>query len=241
MLAQRMKFPPCVRLACQTRLHGEVSVRRATIEELDPEIYQVRRPEATAISSLGEEKNVTAVFVDIVGYTPFAERTLAYDVVYILNRYFHMMGQIVKYHWGHIIDYYGDGFFASFEQAGDDSSHILNAVQAGQEMFRALNTFNQSLQANYDRRFAIRMGIHTGDAIVGTIGTDAMTKQTVIGDPVNMASRIEQANKELGTSFLICQTTYQAVREQIPVKAHYSIALRGKQGMYPVHEVDLSA
>ena len=238
-LAQRMKFPPCIRLACQTRIHGDVSIRRATIEELDPQIYQVQRSQAAMVGRLGEEKNVSALFADIVGYTPFAERTPAYDVVHILNRYFYMMSQIVKFHWGHIIDYYGDGFFASFEQQADSSVHMLNAVQAGQEMFRALNAFNESLEANYQHRFAIRIGIHSGEAIVGTIGTDDTIKPTVIGDPINLASRIEQANKSTGTSFLICETTYGAVRNLVSIKGHYQVSLRGKQGQFTVYEVAL--
>ena len=236
-LAEQMKFPPCVRLSCQTRLRGDARIRRATIEELDASIYKVQRAEVSAMGQLGEEKNVSALFADIVSYTPFAASMPAYDVVYILNQYFHMMGQVVKYHWGRIVDYYGDGFFAIFEQDDDSDTYVLNAVRAGQEMFRSLHSFNQSLMVNYQHQFSIRVGVHSGEAIVGMIGTEDMTKLTVIGDSVNMASRIEQANKELGTQFLIGQNTYAAVQEQVRVRGRYDVDLPGRAKVCTVYEV----
>ena len=113
----------------------------------------------------------------------------------------------------------------------------MNAVKAGLEMFAAVEELNPYLEGMYGRHFQIRIGVHFGEVVVGTIGVADMTKVVAIGDAVNLASRIETANKEIGTNFLISEETYAQVKGQIHVKQCVRLALRGKRGEYSLYEV----
>ena len=104
-------------------------------------------------------------------------------------------------------------------------------------MFAAVEKFNPYLERMYGRYFQIRIGVHFGEVVVGTIGIADMAKVVAIGDAVNLASRIETANKQIGTNFLISEDTYAQVKEQIHVKQCVRLALRGKRGEYSLYEV----
>lgn len=174
---------------------------------------------------------------DISQYTPFAEALPSYDVIHVLNRYFYLVGQVIRCNDGVISDYIGDGLMALFgiEDTGDAA---LNAVTAGLEMFAAVEELNPYLEGMYGRHFQIRIGVHFGEAVVGTIGVADMTKVVAIGNAVNLASRSETANKEVGTRFLISGETYAMVKERIHVKQCIRLPLRGKRGEYSLYEVD---
>ena len=153
-----------------------------------------------------------------------------------MNRYFYLVGQVIRRNGGVISDYIGDGLMALFGVEDSDEA-VLNAVKAGLEMFAAVEELNPYLEGMYGRHFQIRIGVHFGEVVVGTIGVADMTKVVAIGDAVNLASRIETANKEVGTNFLISEATYAQVKEQIHVKQCVRLALRGKRGEYSLYEV----
>lgn len=234
---EKLGFGPEIRLACQTEPRGDIAVRRAVLDEIDKALIR-QRVSGADTSRVGRQKQVTLIFADIANYTRFAEMWQPYDVVHVLSRYFHMMGSIIRDHGGYILDYYGDGFLAVFEEDKSDG-HALWAVRAGKRMFAALENFNEYLEQFLGQRFQIRVGIHTGEVIVGSIGVDGMRKEAVIGDAVNFASRIETANKELGTRFLISASTFAALEDRIPVGQSFWIEVKGKVGRHRVYEVSL--
>ena len=144
---------------------------------------------------------------------------------------------IIKDHKGHIIDYQGDGLFAAFEEGSADE-HALSAVRAGKQMLEALDDFNEYMCQFLERQqFQIRIGVHTGPVIVGSIGIDEMRKETVIGDAVNYASRVETANKELATQFLISESTFKALSGRVETRRSFVIEVKGKEGQHTVYEV----
>ncbi len=235
-LATKLGLSPEVRLACQVVPEGDLKARRLVLDEVDQQIVE----EYGAIEgskSLGKEIEASVLFVDIADYTAFAEKTPAYDVVHVLNRYFHIAGSIIKKFNGQIIDYYGDGFLAVFGIDGD-KNHAANLISAGFALQDAVEKYEYDIRYLVKDQFRIRLGAHTGNIIWGTIGIQGMQKQAAIGDTVNFASRIEQANKELDTKFLISEALYKKFNKWCTVSGSHEIRAKGKKGVHRVYALD---
>ena len=166
--------------------------------------------------SIGVEKYILILFSDIRGFTPFAESLLPYDVIHVLNLYFQKVGEVIGRHGGVINNYMGDGFMALFE-ADDPTEGALRAVRAGLDLLDAVQKLEPYLEELYHKSFQIRIGLHFGQVVAGKLGSPGNKKMTVIGDTVNFASRIEAANKQAGTQFLISEDTYALVKAQVRV------------------------
>ena len=231
-LAEQLCFSDNVRLACQTTVHGDLSIRRPVVDRVDlPLANLLDRSQAT--ERVGKERRLAILFADIAGYTPFAESLMPYDVTHVLNRYFFLMAEVIRPHGGHISDYIGDGLMALFGIHGDDD----HAVRAGLGMFEALDELNPYLQTMYGREFDIRVGVHVGEVVVGTIGIAPMEKLAAIGDPVNFASRIEAASKEVGTRFLVSEDTVGQLDESFQVGRSFELPIKGKSGTHTLYEI----
>ncbi|MDN5205524.1 adenylate/guanylate cyclase domain-containing protein [Fulvivirgaceae bacterium BMA10] len=234
-LANRLHFGPEVRLACQTKVTGNIKVRRPVLDKIDMQITNQLRRKGD-MRHYGEEKRIGILFCDIIGYTPFAESLPAYDVVHVLNRYYFQMNQVIERNGGEISDFIGDGLLALFG-TNNTNNCAINAVKAGLEMNKAMKELNPYLQSMYGKTFEIRIGVHYGNVVIGTFGNSKLAKISAIGDAVNFASRIEEANKKTNTKFLISEETYSAVRDQITIGKDFSMEIRGKKGEYKLYEV----
>ncbi|MGH9944865.1 MAG: adenylate/guanylate cyclase domain-containing protein [Pyrinomonadaceae bacterium] len=233
-LAQRLHFAPEIRLACQTRVSGDVSLRRLV---LDADDVELTKRLMTGTASVGEEKLIAILFADIRNFTSFAERLPPYDVIYVLNRYFHRMGKVISRCGGYIDNYMGDGLMAVFgvDDAGDAARR---AVEAGLGMLDEVESLRPDFESVYDMSFQIGVGVHYGEAVVGTVGAAGTKRLTAIGDAVNFASRVEAANKEAGTKFLISEDTYYEVKDFITVGRECAeVSLKGKSGAHALYEV----
>lgn len=235
-LAKKLGLPPEIRLACQTRANGSVSVRRLVLDQVDESVI-LQYGGSNTPRSLGKEKEASVLFVDIADYTAFTEKTPPYDVVHVLNRYFYIAGNIIKKYKGRIIDYYGDGFLAIFG-LDDDPDHAGNLIKAGFALQDAVDQFDANIHTLVGKDFKIRLGAHTGKVIWGTIGIEGMQKKAAIGDTVNFASRIEQANKDLNTKFLISEELFKKFEKWCTVTGSYSIKAKGKEGIHKVYALD---
>jgi adenylate cyclase len=237
-LATQLRLQPEIRLACQTTLVGEgrITLRRLSLDMQDDELFYDQATNRIAPRSLGQEQQVAILFADIRGFTAFSEALLPYDVIYVLNRYFYQMEQVIDRQQGMITVYMGDGLMALFG-LDDPTDAVEQAVRAGVEMLEALKLLNPSLEMLYQRRLRIGIGIHYGWVVVGTVGGRKYPQMTAIGDAVNLASRIESANKRLGTTFLISDAAYQEVQEQVIGDRCFDITIPGKSGQYCVYEV----
>jgi adenylate cyclase len=237
-LAKQLGFDPTVRLACQTAIQskGRITLRRLSLDAEDLELFQGQAIGKIAPHMMGEEKNVAILFADIRGFTTFSEALLPYDVIYVLNRYFQRMAQVINRHHGMINVYMGDGFMALFGVDQPDCA-VEQAIRSGVEMLKAVEALNPSLETLYGQRLRIGIGIHYGCVVLGTIGDPKNPKMTAIGDAVNLASRIESANKKLNTQFLISEEAYQQVIEKVTVNQHFQVEIPGKSGEYCLYEV----
>jgi adenylate cyclase len=234
-LATRLGFDAAIRLACQTTIMGDITLRRLVLDDADVAVTSQLRPRA-APGIVGQEQRLAILFADIRGFTPFAEALLPYDVLHVLNRYFHHVGQAIQRHSGSINTYMGDGLMALF--GGQDPERAaLRAIRAGLDMLAAVDQLNPYLASLYQRELRIGIGVHVGDVVVGAVGADGNRTITAIGDAVNVASRIETANKAADTAFLISEETYAEVQAQVQVNRRIRVTLPGKRGLYTLHEV----
>lgn len=237
-LADRLHFEPAVRLACQTEIVGEgkIALRRLSLDGDDWDLFHDQAIGKVSAGFLGQEKKIAILFADIRGFTAFAEALLPYDVIYVLNRYFQLVGQVIERHHGMINVYMGDGLMALFGVEEPDRA-VEYAIRAGVEMLEAVERLNPSLEALYHRQLRIGIGIHYGHTVMGTIGDPKRPNMTAIGDAVNLASRIEAANKPLGTTFLISEEVYKQATNYVVVNRSFQVELPGKSGEYCLYEV----
>lgn len=235
-LANRLRFGPQIRLACQTSITGDVTLRRLVLDEEDVELTSQLTPDKTPISA-GEEKKIAILFADIRKFTAFSESLPPYDVIHVLNRYFSQMGRVINRNGGYIDNYMGDGLMALFGVDNPQES-TLRAVTAGLDMIEAVEQLRAYLKNIYGMSFQIGIGIHYGEVVLGSIGAKDARRMTAIGDAVNFASRIEQANKEYGTRLLVSEHAYDEVRQQARVGREFAdAALKGKSGRYKLYEI----
>ena len=232
-LARRKGLESDIRLACQTRLSGDVRVRRLVIDQSDVEVA-LAEGERTS----GAERPVAVLFSDVRGFTTFSEAMLPYDVVHVLNRYFLKTGEAVLQNGGRIDKYMGDGMMAVFGADGGEPRRIAgDAVRAGLEIFQRLAEFNQYLSKHFDRTFRIGVGIHYGEAILGEMGHPRHMQFSALGDTVNLASRIESTCKRVRTNFLISEPVQQLVRDEFEFGRVFTTEITGKSGRYRLYEV----
>ena len=234
-LADRLHFDPTIRLACQTRVLGDVKVRRLVLDDQDIALVDQTRPKR-ANGFAGEEKVLTILFADIRDFTSFAEKQLPYDVIHLLNRYFHLMGDVIEKYNGRIDNYMGDGLLAIFENDSPGTG-ALDAVKAGLEMLATMERMQPYLEQNYGQNLQIGIGIHCGTVVAGTIGSATQKNEMIIGDAVNFASRIEATNKESGTHILVSEAVYEHVKEVIPCRQSLQVPVKGKRGQHHLFEV----
>ncbi len=235
-LARIKGFPSLVRLACQTTAGGEVSMRRLVLDDADIRVAIAEG--RTDPGDAGHEAEVTVLFCDLRSFTAFSERSLPYDVIHILNRYFETMGAVIDRWGGYIDKYMGDGIMVTFglDRALQEHSARL-AVSAARDMVRLLPEFNGYLRSHFNHEFRIGIGIHTGTVIVGSLGFHKKKEYTAIGDTVNTASRIEAVNKKAGTTVLVSEHTHALAGDGFRWGKKFSAEVKGKEEALHLHEL----
>jgi adenylate cyclase len=234
-MANRLRFDDQIRLACQTTFQGKISVRRLVLDDQDIELNDQTLP-GREPSAVGTEKAIAIMFADIRNFTSFSEELPAYDVIHVLNRYFNLIGHVITENGGYIDKYIGDGIMALFGVRDADDAP-LKAIKAGLGMLEMVEKFKPYVQRTYRRAFEIGIGVHYGEAVVGTIGAHNQQTETAIGDSVNFASRIESANKDAGTRFLISDDTYHRVKDHVQIGKTTRVMVKGKTGEHMLYEV----
>jgi adenylate cyclase len=168
----------------------------------------------------GSEQEITVMFVDIRSFTARSAHLSPTKAVGLLNEFLREMVDAVEgENAGMINKFLGDGFMALFGIGKNDRNHADNALAAAQSIQRTLEQLNQQRSARGEDPIQIGIGINTGPAIVGSIGSPERMEFTVIGNTVNVASRIEALNKTLSTSLLISRSTRDALRNSAELRA----------------------
>jgi class 3 adenylate cyclase/nitrite reductase/ring-hydroxylating ferredoxin subunit len=233
-LTSPLGFGPHVRLACQTFVTGDVKLRRLVLDETDLEITS--QLSKKRLSASGTIKDVAVLFSDIRGFTRLTETLSAYDVVFVLSRFFHHVGEAIDVNGGYIVDYYGDGVMALFG-LDDDPLAPLRSIVAGLDILTAVDRFQPYMKSMYGERFEVGVGLHYGPAVVGTVGSAKHEKLTAVGDTVNIANRIEAATKESGSRMLVSEQLHDKVRDQVTVGDFVRVTLRNTSERRSLFEI----
>ena len=221
------------RLACQTTITGDVTVRRLVLNKEDIESVSER----SVSGRLGETKTIAILFSDIRGFTPFSEKLTPYDVVFILNRYFNRMVKAVESNHGAVDNYIGDGMVAIFG-LHDEPNPAQHAVRSALEMCAEMDDMKPYLKTMYGKDFDIGVGIHWGEAVVGDIGAGKSKRLTAIGDAMNFASRVESANKQFQSRLLISEETHDEIKDSLVIKDFMRTNLPGIEGRVTLYEIE---
>jgi adenylate cyclase len=185
----------------------------------------------------GQEKQVTVLFSDIRNFTSMSEQMAPQQVVAFLNDYFTEMVDAVFENGGVLDKFLGDGLMAVFGSMSDEPDHPRKAVLAALRMQALLGKINGVRAISGKPPIAIGIGIHTDAVIVGNIGSRKRLEYTVVGDGVNTSSRLQALNKEFGTTILISEATYEAIKTDFECRQMPDTHLRGKTKDLRIYEV----
>ena len=179
----------------------------------------------------GERQYVTVLFADVRGFTKLAEEREPEDVVALLNRYFNMVVDIIFKYEGTLDKFIGDNVMAVFGAPIKSENDEERAVMAAMEIQSEMEKFNMERKINNEEAISVGIGINTGEAVVGNIGSEKRMDYTVIGDTVNVADRIQAAAS--GGEILISTLTYKEIKDTITCRKLPPITVKGRQK--PIH------
>ena len=185
----------------------------------------------------GQRREMTVLFSDIRGFTTVSERGQPEAIVGMLNEYFTRMVDLVFAHHGTLDKFVGDMVMALFGAPLDDPQHADHAVEAALDMVDALAVLNARWNAEGRPELDIGIGINTGSMIAGNIGSDAIMSYTVIGDAVNLGSRLESLNKQYGTRIIISDATRVRLSRPYRLRALGDVVVKGKTQPVAIFEV----
>lgn len=185
----------------------------------------------------GKKAIVTVLFADIRGFTSLSEKMTAEEVSVILNEYFAEIEPIILKYNGVINKFIGDAVMAIFGEPIEDINHPLNAVKCAYEMLKKVEYLREKWLCEGKPKIEIGVGINTGEVFIGNIGTENRMEYTVIGDTVNLASRIEGYNKVYRTNLLVSSTTYNYISDKADVIKIKEVQIRGKAKKMDIYEV----
>lgn len=205
---------------------------------VDPAVVARLVREPGSIRLGGERRVATVFFSDLVGFTDLSEklRDEPERMVEIVNAYLDETSECLHRHGAYVDKYIGDAVMAVFGAPQEQSDHAAAACAAALEAVRALDGIN-ARYASVGVKLEVRIGLNTGEMIVGNLGSARKRNYTVMGDAVNLASRLEGANKEFGTSVLIGETTARLVQGKFATRPLTRLRVKGKQTAVEVHEL----
>lgn len=233
-LKTRLGLGAEIRLACQLRPSRALSFRRLIIDESD--LVIANQLDRSAPTMAGEIRQVAVMFFDIADFTAISHALPPYDVMFLLNKFLAQVGQILSRHGGYFDKAVGDGFMVVFGARGRQARG-LRAVAAALEILGAVERARPVLRKLYGFEVRARIGIHSGEALIGALGPPGDERLTVIGDVTNIASRVEQANKDAGTSLLITEDLFREVTPDVISPDFVRVQMPGVEGRWSLYEV----
>ncbi len=227
----RIKAPPTVRLACQAVVSGDVSVTPLLPADANMELAQPKG----GIS--GEERAVVAMFVDLRGSTQLAEHKLPYDVLFILNQFFVEMSKSLHQTNGHYAQFAGDGLMALYGIESDLKTACKEALYGAVDMVKRLDELNKKMQGDLELPLKMGIGLHCGEAIVGSMGPPKSPNYSAIGANINIAARLEAQTKNLACKAIISEDFLIESGIKLNDLNYVRISIRGRESemnVYPI-------
>ncbi|MBQ7287160.1 MAG: adenylate/guanylate cyclase domain-containing protein [Candidatus Gastranaerophilales bacterium] len=212
-------------------------IQKAMGKYLSHEVMQNVVQNIDNIELGGKREDITVLFADIRNFTSISETMDAGSVTMILNEYFSALVPVIEEHGGVLNKFMGDAVLAIFGEPKRSENHALDAVQCGIKMLKKVKHLQDKWIDEGKPKIEIGIGISSGEAFIGNIGSVDRLEYTVIGDTVNTASRIENYNKVYKTNFLISEATYQRVKNKVDVITINNVLIRGKASKMNIYEV----
>ncbi|MGE0279495.1 MAG: adenylate/guanylate cyclase domain-containing protein [Rhizobiaceae bacterium] len=197
----------------------------------------VRKIVAAGQGDDAARQEVSVLFTDIKDFTTISEQLPPEDVVEMLGEYFQRLNQIVERNGGVIVQYLGDSIFAMWNAPIPNAGHADAACRCAIELKAAIGDMNAQRRTAGKPEFVTRIGLHTGEAVVGSVGAAERRQYTAMGDTVNVASRLEGLNKEFGTTILASAATRDACRETFQFRELGSAHAKGRIAGIEVFEL----
>jgi adenylate cyclase len=185
----------------------------------------------------GENREITCLFSDISGFTSISEKMDPRELMQYISEYFEAMTKIIIRHQGTLDKYIGDAIMAFWGAPAENARQAINACQCAVALLTELEGLNRRWQQLQKPTIKIRVGINTGNAIVGNVGSDDRLSYTALGDNINLTSRLENLNKVYKSTIIVSQYTYELVKDHYNFRLLDYVAVRGKQNGVHVYEL----
>jgi len=204
---------------------------------LPPEVAEeLIRKGIDPTAEVGQRRSLTILFSDIRGFTTLSESRPAEEIVAVLNKYLGKMTEIVFSQKGTLDKFIGDAVMCFWNAPSENPRHPESAVMAALQMSLALKELNQGFAEKGIDPLAIGIGVHTGEAIVGNIGSERRLDYTIIGDNVNLASRLEGLTKQYGVEIIIGPETYDRIKNVFLCRPVDHVVVKGKTEAVRIYE-----
>jgi adenylate cyclase len=202
-----------------------------------PAVVQQITKDPKALKLGGEQKVLTVLFSDIRGFTTISEGLRPEELVLLLNEYLTEMTQVIFRHEGTLDKYIGDAIMAIYGAPLPQADHPLRACLSAVEMMEALKLLRERWRPRGLPELDIGIGINTGEMVVGNMGSERRFDYTVMGDNVNLASRLEGLNKQYGTHILVSEFTASFLKDKIPCREVDLVRVKGKSKPVRIYEI----
>ena len=217
----------------------KLQIKRQFEHYLAPAMVKKLQKDPSLLKLGGETRNMTFMFCDIRGFTPISEKYKSNPagLTKLINRFLTRMTNVVIANGGTIDKFMGDCIMAFWNAPLDVKDHQMLAVMTASQMQTELARLNEELETEGLPNINIGIGINTGEALVGNMGSDQRFDYSVIGDPVNLASRLESSSKTLGKTLIISENTMHGIEHIFPFEYIDSITVKGKTEPIKVYTV----
>ena len=202
-----------------------------------PEVVNLLLRDPAAVRLGGERRELTILFSDLAGFTDLSEKLPAEQLLPIINLYLQEVSDCLLANGAYIDKYIGDAEMAVFGAPQSLPNQVWAACEGALAAQQVLDRLNPRFQQDYGCRLRMRIGVNTGTVIVGNLGSERKKNYTVLGDAVNLASRLEAANKEFGTGILLGETTAKRAQGRFATRPLTRLAVKGKTEAVEVHEL----
>jgi adenylate cyclase len=212
-------------------------IKRDFQKYMSPKVVEKILKNPDALSVAGERKMLTVFFMDFAGFTSMSEKLDAAELVTLISEYHNEAAEEIFRTEGTIDKYIGDAIMAFWNDPIEQDDHALRACLASLAAQRRLREMAAMMKERGLPEMKARIGINTGIATVGNMGAKNQVNYTVIGDEVNLASRLEGVNKEFGSEIIISEATYQPAKERLEVRELALIKVKGRKAPVRIFEL----
>ncbi|MFA7420285.1 MAG: adenylate/guanylate cyclase domain-containing protein [Melioribacteraceae bacterium] len=217
--------------------HQNVLIKGMFSQYVNKQVVQELLSNPDKLKLGGEKKNVTILFSDMAGFTTFSEGKSPEELVRFINGLLHEMTELIMHHTGTLDKYLGDAVMAFWGAPLEQEDHAYRACLTAWEMQKKVSEISREWVQKGEKPLHIRIGLNSGDVIVGNVGGEKHKNYTVMGDNVNLASRLEGANKEYNSEIMISESTYEAAKDFVLVRELDSLRVKGKTKPTKVFEL----